>query len=456
MLSNLPSPSRSLEELDGIPILLVTPSFAQWVDTTSHHFLEDWITKLSGGSATKPTHAIVAIVDRLPDTRAQSGGEDLTESEGMSFIVVQSEGVQGTVAAPRRIRSMEAEESALTVSFRDGKSNGKGPRRIHEIGLRLANTIFINGNENTLFGTRWVYDSASSRYTVDQSVNLSRCIIGSDVNAVKDTLQLPLHPVSQRRRVISSMGNILRQVAKHADDRSTAPMPASSELEKELPRYIAQNDIMDQRVSVWALVETPEQSSATKPLENSLLPRVRAGGKLHRVMSGGGGWGKKQGLLSLDPEIRVLGAAESLECLPLDHLYSPIETDHTQLHQPFPEQRVDDLTSLSQVAREGDYIQFFVSVDPSGTESVQPDTAGAQDAVVCRFGVVADAEVPMMFSSATTSDKDLMGAPNYFGALSEKAITYLHPVVPTASKEEVVESSTKLDIPGCRLALAVQ
>src|SRR5699024_3303078 len=128
-----------------------------------------------------------------------------------------------------------------------------------EVGLRLANTIFINGNENTLFGMRWTYNTTSSRLALDQYINLFNCIITSSAHSVHNALRFPLYPVSRRRKVISGMGNILRQVAKSADDsQSNVPMPASSELERELPRYIDEHDTVDQRVSVWALVETPE------------------------------------------------------------------------------------------------------------------------------------------------------------------------------------------------------
>ncbi|KAL5358231.1 hypothetical protein BJX96DRAFT_163612 [Aspergillus floccosus] len=452
VLPSLPSPSQSLAESAHVPVLLVTPSFAQWIDTASP-FLEDCVNRLARSASPQTVHAIVAIVDRLPDNRAQSCDEDTTESEGLSLMIVRAEDIQGKAAPPRRMRSMETEESALVFSFQGGMSRNDAPQHIHEIGLRLANTIFVNGKENTLMGSRWVYDSSSSRYTLDQSVDLSSCIVSPNTNSVHNKIRLPLSPVSQRRRVISSMGNILRQLAKHTDPTSTAPMPASTELEKELPRYIEENNIEDRRVSVWALVETPGQSAASEATENSLIQRIQAGGKLHRVMSGGGGWGKKQGLLSLDPEIRFLEPTGSRVLL--DRLFSPTQdrSEREQLPQSEQHLGMNELSSLDQVAREGDYVQFFVSVDPCEAQSTASASPGTQDVITCQFGVVLDAEAPM--SSTTSGGHDLTVVPNTFSALSEKAITYLQPV--SASRESTtVESSTKIDIPGARVELVIE
>src|SRR5699024_1951031 len=104
-----------------------------------------------------------------------------------------------------------------------------------------------------------------------------------------NSFDLPLHPVSQRRRVVSSMGNILRQITNSTDDSSSDAMPASSELEKELPRYISEHNIADPLVSVWALVEKADMKpSMGEGVQDHITNALRAGGKLYRVMSGGG------------------------------------------------------------------------------------------------------------------------------------------------------------------------
>ncbi|KAE8355168.1 hypothetical protein BDV28DRAFT_155575 [Aspergillus coremiiformis] len=462
ILSSLPSIPPSLAESNSIPILLLTPSFAQWADTTNL-FVEQCINRLYCNTpprdSTKPVHAIVAVVDKLPDIRAgrkdSTGNSIVAESEGLSLLFVSKESVQGKAATPRRIRSSEAEDAALVFSFQ-AEDNVTGRRAVHEVGLRLANTLFNNGNENTLFGTRWSYNFSSSNFTLDRSIGLSQCRVASVVNSVRNSLKFPLHPVGQRREVISGMGNILRQLAKHSNGTSKDPMPASSELEKELPRYIEEHDIADHRVSVWALVESPSDrsQSGTDGSQDRLVDSIQAGGKLHRVMSGGGGWGKKQGLLSLDYETSFLEAYNDNGVLTLDNLFSPCGTSTVQTTQPLFDitttSSVSNLSSLSQAARPGDYVQFYVSVKPDQISSGQPEWQGLQEgAISYHFGVVFDHEMVMNHMEKSAPPKDLIVIPNCFGALSEKAITYSQPIH-TKSDEGILESGTKIDIPGSR------
>ncbi|KAE8364730.1 hypothetical protein BDV27DRAFT_128034 [Aspergillus caelatus] len=469
VLSSLPSIPPTLAGPDHIPILLLTPSLAQWADTTNS-FFEQCINRLYHKAPTsdppESVHAIVAIVDKLPDT--PSVQKDITdngavaESEGISLLFAKTANIQGRAAAPRRIRSSETEESALVFSFQTGISHGSDDttlrRAVHEVGLRLANTLFINGNENTLFGTRWSYNPSSSSFAFDRSVELSRCRIASTTSSVHNSLALPLHPIGQRREVISSMGNILRQLAKHPNGTSKDPMPASSELEKELPRYIEEHNIADRRVSVWALVESPSCNPQVESdgLQTKLVRSVQAGGKLHRVMSGGGGWGKKQGLLSLDYETNFLGPCGRNEFTTLDNIFSPFCASTAQTAPPSFEglSIVDDLSSLSQVARAGDYIQFYVSVEPDHAQNSRPELPDSREgAISYQFGVVYDNEMPLDQAGKRAPQKDLRVKPNCFGALSEKAMTYSQPIVPTRPEQEIVESGTKLDIPGCRVHL---
>lgn len=468
ILASLPPISASLAQPDNVPVLLVTPNFAPWIDPASS-FLEQCVNQLFHHApdlhTLSPIHAVAAVVDKLPDARVQSGGalvsgygQGASDSEGISLLFTKAENIQGKAAAPRRIRSSGTEEPALIFSV-EASSNTQGAtigRPIHEVGLRLANTIFVNGNENTLFGMRWTCDADANRLALDEYVDLSSCIIKSAATNVHNAFQLPLRPVSQRRKVISGMGNILRQVAKFADDdQSDDPMPASSEIERELPRYIEEYDIVDQLLSVWALVETPEihVPAEFKTLQDRMSYSLRKGGKLHHVMSGGGGWGKKQGLLSLDPETSFAESVHREELLELARLFEP-SADFTPGLPPYLTKEItgEDLSELSQNARPGDYVQFFVSVEPGQVKDASSDYARPQEGSISyHFGVAARSGVPEV-QTIDGQGKDLVALPNYFGALSERAITYLQPVN-TSMDEGIPESGTKLDLPGSRVKL---
>ncbi|KAJ5748435.1 uncharacterized protein N7511_010131 [Penicillium nucicola] len=455
ILSSLPSiPASNAPK--SAPLILVTPSFAHWLDPSSP-FLSQCLGQLYGTSPeANSVLAVAAVVDTLPDTRTISTGAAThesraasTESEGLSLLVGAETNLHGKAAPPRLIRSSASEDTNLLLSIQTGSPGQTNNRPTHEVGLRLANTVFVNGKETTILGTQWLRDSGSNEYILEQSVDLTSCMVTTTSQSVVTTLDLPLDQVSQRRKVISSMGNILRQVGKSTDPASNEPMPASSELEKELPRYIAEHSIVDQRVSVWALVEKPEVvvADAGSSTHDRLIQSLRQGSKLHRVMSGGGGWGKKQGLLSLDPEVSFSGTANRDELVELPQLFEP-ENMPTDTLPSFDQGiTVDDLSLLSQVASAGDFIQFFVAVEPTYSHSKPSgEASSAEVAVSYHFGMVSDSmEVETHEGSAR--EKDLVAMPYRFGALSEKAIAYSQPVKGAGSE------STKVDIPGSRILL---
>ncbi|KAI2703725.1 hypothetical protein DTO013E5_1593 [Penicillium roqueforti] len=450
ILSSLPSgPVSPSAAPASVPLLLVTPSFAHWLDSSSP-FLSQFLGRLYGNSPGNDTlYAVTAVVDAIPNTTSES--RNLSESEGLSLLIVGQSGVQAKAAPPRLIRSSASEETNLLFSFQTDVigQTSKGPA--HEIGLRLANTIFVNGRETTIFGTRWLWDKTSNRYALDNSVDFTSCMLTATSQAVDSALELPLYPVTGRRRVMTSMGNILRQLAKSMDLTSTDTIPASSELEKELPRYIAEHNIVDQRVSVWALVEKPDSEVAGSGLSthDRLIQSLHRGGKLHRVMSGGGGWGKKQGLLSLDPEVSFSGTANRDDLVALTQVLDPDIAQLDTLPSIDKGITVDDLSLLSQVATAGDYIQFFVSVEPTGSQIKVPSNHDLQEEPISyHFGMVADS---MKLETHQTDEENngIISLPHTFGALSEKAIAYSQPI----KGETRSESCTKLDIPGSRVVL---
>ncbi|KAK4864446.1 hypothetical protein LT330_009709 [Penicillium expansum] len=449
ILSSLPSgPVSPSAASASVPLLLVTPNFAHWLDSSSP-FLSQFLGRLYGNSPENDTlYAVTAVVDALPNTTSKS--TNLSESEGLSLLVVGQSGVQAKAASPRLIRTSASEETNLLFSFQPkviGQTS-KGPA--HEIGLRLANTIFVNGRETTIFGTRWLWDETSNGYTLNSSIDFTSCMITATSQAVNTALELPLHPVTERRRVMTSMGNILRQLAKSTDVTSTDTMPASSELERELPLYIAEHNIIDQRVSVWALVEKPdlEVTDPGSSTHDRLIQSLEQGGKLHRVMSGGGGWGKKQGLLSLDPEVGFSGTANKDDLITLSQVFDPDTIQLDRLPSIDKGITVDDLSLLSQVAAAGDYIQFFVSVEPTGAQgSVSRNNDLQEEPISYHFGMVADSMELETHATDEDSSK-VISLPRTFGALSEKAIAYSQPIKGEMLSEEASMFAVDLQASG--------
>ncbi|KAL2122912.1 hypothetical protein VTJ04DRAFT_3367 [Mycothermus thermophilus] len=161
----------------------------------------------------------------------------------------------------------------------------------------------------------------------------------------KSTITIPLLPLTPAHRIHRSAGNIISQLWPR---NAAGPMPASEELEKLIPRLreLRLDATGDEEtyyagggLGVWALTIPPSQAVAGSVggpvgelpvldikeaaaavaewgryqlLERELAEKVRGrlkelvarGCRLHRVVSGGGGWGAKRGLLSLDPETK--------------------------------------------------------------------------------------------------------------------------------------------------------
>jgi hypothetical protein len=149
--------------------------------------------------------------------------------------------------------------------------------------------------------------------------------------------RLPLKPLTKPRKIQEGMGNILRGLETPSEILSGA----SRELETAVATYmdaLPEDTPVPERVDVFARLTTQEPL-ATIP-EMLLYP----GARIHRVLSGGGGWGSKAGLLSLDPQ----GEADVAN---FEHEFST---------------RYDGAGSEHDhggIVKKGEWVQFFVAED---------------------------------------------------------------------------------------------
>lgn len=454
-----------------MPVLLVTPQFASWIDPANPLFGQ-WVNPLfdSLSHTTPPevAYTVTAVVDSIPIpldrvVRNTPGIYANTPGrEGLSLLIADSSDVTVKAAEPPRTRSATTTEPAFYFSSAAAKDD-HGGQISHKIGLRLANTVFVNGKDRTIMGARWIYNTESGGYTVNRSYDLSLFSITCPATAMCRSLSVPLHPITQRRRVVSSMGNILRQLSKSPEGDSDDAIPASSELERELPRYVSELGIPHQRVSVWALVEPSELSSERgRSSPASVEESIRSGGRLHRVISGGGGWGKKQGLLSLDPERTFTDETSIRSPVGLERLFD--ERNEVQ-SEALPDLSAmlgrgleEDIASLNQIAKAGDHIQFLVSTEPHDEDVKRREGIQKQgNPLICSFVVGASSEDALgghalHEGSETSTSEKLVVLPNYFGGLSETAISYS---LDSEKGIEDLQCSTKISVPGARIELQI-
>ncbi|KAK2764462.1 hypothetical protein FQN54_009157 [Arachnomyces sp. PD_36] len=482
IIPDLPILPATSHRQNDVLVFLVTPAFAPWVDE-SHSFLKESIRHIfqdAHGPACvrEDFHTVVAVIDKIPSPQGHLVAKEEKHiggsgngSEGLSMLLVGKKHLARKVApkSPAERGSTPLEPVVTySVKSRPGRDI---PLISHDVEFRLANTLFVNGKHRTIFASSWGHDRSTDDLVLEQELDLS----GFQIRSTSDPrveLQLPLHPVTKRRKVLFSMGNILRQISK--SDGSDEPIPASTELEKELPRYVKENNLMDQRLVVWALIE-PATSvcDPNREMNGSRVPRsIRNGARLHRVVSGGGGWGKKQGLLSLDPENRFATDFSSTTGDVLAETSSQNGNEDSLGDNSFPSGfpgfgGESEITSINKVAEDGEFVQFFVAPEGGSVESIlgeleQQSVLEGAPILASTFGAISTPEYGIpnagdSLSSPSDNSSPVISLKNYFGVLSEKGITYSSSVTeetgsPDEAQKDVKKvSGTKIGVPGARV-----
>lgn len=125
--------------------------------------------------------------------------------------------------------------------------------------LPLANTLFQNGTRSTLLVSEW----GQAEGTRGEELKLLRIAekrsqlinLPSAVLAVELNVRAPLVPITQPRKVLETLGNILAKVEINGESS-----PASKELQANIPRFVearrtlAHTNAFTGRVGVWAIV----------------------------------------------------------------------------------------------------------------------------------------------------------------------------------------------------------
>ncbi|OJD14141.1 hypothetical protein AJ78_05490 [Emergomyces pasteurianus Ep9510] len=538
IVSQLPILAHSEGISHIVPVVLVTPKFASWVMKT-HPFLSESVTHMFqnarqniSSSEDSIVYSIAAVVDKLPVPSATSGLREVVEwgdklagqhgCEGVSLLLANRDALSAEVGQSILQRDMSTPEMEPTLSYLfhqpTTKQTSPAQATFAEVGVRLANTLFVNGKSRTMLASRWRHSSYADLTSIDTTLTLDKeCdLVSCRVECAKEphavAAHVPLHPVTEPRKIVTSMGNIISQLCR--GDGSGSTIPASTELEKALPAYLKENNLENQRVAVWALVQ-PVASNDERPVSSDMTAdanvntngrnkqmdpfvAINNGATLHRVVSGGGGWGKKQGLLSLDPEYSYqaeYAAAVSGQVRRFRDIFeetaSGSEAGVRDRREPmltlFDEvpgsiQFKDDrlLTDLSEIAKEGDMVQFLTAPLDNPEATMPVEEASSIDADETRttqisFGVIPSSDASWSAveeeeeeeeqasaaeqGSISPCDRGILAIPNHFGALSEKGLVY------SIYADEVLGDDndkqrpgqlllgTKIDVPGSSIMI---
>ncbi|KAF4979904.1 hypothetical protein FZEAL_3985 [Fusarium zealandicum] len=409
-------------------VILATPEYAQWLEQDD--FMSEFVELLSGSEKMSQFHVLGAVVDFIAPPMPKN-----TPIHGISILRGSLDSILPELwtQAPPRAREDANKVAALTIDLGNP-----------HLTLPLANTTFLNHRTSTLIASR--YDlSGETPKLVERSEKHWQQVtlpLKEQLPSVGDLgIWAPLVPLTHPRVVTESFGNIVRRV--NVDDDS---VPASNELEPAVDElHSRKSDLVQAPMGVWAMITPPTFGSnisrSTDPdpdstfdekhnvtdLITSTSSRLHElygqGGRLYQILSGGGGWGAKKGLLSLDPQRTHFALSEEEEM-----------------------QRFIQAMDGGNFVPVGSKIQFFASTETS-TDGVSGTTGPG---VV--FGTASKVE-PSADDVPSESESTVLD--NHFGALSSDGVFVTSPDA-AAETTPGFNNDWKLNVPHSRIFVGGQ
>ncbi|KAF2757623.1 hypothetical protein EJ05DRAFT_511407 [Pseudovirgaria hyperparasitica] len=490
-------------------LLLLTPCYAQALNQGLVEELQILRERLfrnhSMLNSTDVVKTLVAVVDRLAEPRDYEMGPPsrappILEDglDGISYAVMDSRHISSSTSLSQldRFDTDVPEDLATTptLSFHMNESlRRRSPRKNIQVHVPLANTLFQNGYEYTMsLYTIKKPESSAPVEVVSIKHELKRASIlwpfdisGRGRNS-STSLACPLLPLTGSLKILDVMGNIISRL----ENKHNSVIPASLHVEQGVHKFFDVTRTDPCSVSIWALLYpypadfalrvvstynrylngrsrraitqialTQEESFVDfwrhTAWNDHIMRALNRGASLHRVMSGGGGWGNKAGLLSLDPyKIQRLPMDEK----PLGMLDSDRDCQDSKQSKFSFEDLAGEDENASATFRPGDYLQFFIMPPISQQEvarrALTGDSTPSSQAVPTTkwsldFGTVPSTvdEVPQYSESKDVALTQVTVHPDRFSALSEKAIHV------QSSEERVMQPTvtySKLDVPYTR------
>ncbi|KAF7955984.1 hypothetical protein EAE96_004905 [Botrytis aclada] len=379
----------SLNPPEEAVVILVTPAFANWLEDENFikRVLECFTYHHVDG---KPNYIVVvgAVVDGLaPSPDDIPIAERAGPLEGFSFL----HGLRSRVLRPDNVWNPESSKDNSTnpdklsyLIISGNKSQKPWELALSTtISLPLANTLFVNGKHSTLEIAKWTRRNEGEYKCIQREQKQHQHIKAFHYeNTMIPPIFVPAVPLTLPRPIANGLGNIVRQLSFGSGD--TDNRPASSELETQVTRFMEYSNLRTS-IGVWALIyrkELLDPNLKTSTLESAedlestwgnddknlrfVGTQIALGAILCRVVSGGGGWDAKQGLLSLDPQMT----------------YEDIVSASFEYNDQSMDKAQD--STLGNLARRGDHIQFF-TINPTklkepGTPMDISDSNGTIDA----------------------------------------------------------------------------
>ncbi|KAF2429204.1 hypothetical protein EJ08DRAFT_650624 [Tothia fuscella] len=451
-------------------VLLFTPCFAQrlaydstFLPAVVNRLCDELISDVESGCTLQTT---IAVVDRIPRPSHLEVAFHRTFHppvgdngwEGMAYSFAPSSALKLNNSS---IESSGQDSHLKSITFNlISMATHKRPFRRTRVEIPLANTVFQAGRDNIFTSIDWKRPPGTDSLQIKQMDSLGHTEVvwpQSHMSYHYNALSAPLIPLTKPRKIEAAMGNVVRRIS--ALEQAEPAVPASQELERAVDDYFVARELPPSTVAVWALIQsflptqeenqrvltpTPELWSTNPPkYERHFMKRIVEGGRLHRVLSGGGGWGNKAGLISLDPVSRFGRPGEIVN--------EDEVTDH-------PEAGAFPVEMLGNAAKVGDYIQFFIARTDCEDSSLDAEHIEEHDSSTMDFGTIpstidAMPDLEPLNAESIDGEKAVEVFPNHFGALSEKGFS-----IEISHSEQNDSNSvglSKVDVPYSRLSCRV-
>ena len=408
---------------------------------------------------------VTAGQSRMVGTTALSN----TGSAGYAYVFCDSSLLEYQASIPKRAATRNQSSPFLSLNLPwPAESRSEDLRYI--VKIPLANTIFVTGRDAVSIIVELEKRENGQSFQVVNRLEASAMSANwpfrdstGDIQGGQITLTAPLVPLTAPRKIKSAFGNIVREITGPEGEDSA--IPASSELEAAVTSFFEAINEPQSMISAWAVVgeasltapksgspgENVVQTNGSEDLRKlwttsdnilSILPRLQQGARLHRILSGGGGWGKRAGLLSLDPDTSPV--LENAITAPESSIVEDVLSSQAKM--------------LGDVAKVGDSIQFFVLRTNARTveRTNRSDCLRSWSLDVGSIPSSID-QVPIAASKSNSNLKLKDGletryVADHFGALSESGF-YLQIIRSSVSAGEQSSNISKVDVPFSHLSI---
>ena len=439
-------------------MLLVTPAHIRLLDDGGTFIPSLFQLAVESTCSWQGFDLLAAVVDRIPQassntfyrshrSHAANGGflpEKRVQDgfEGISVALLSSEAAAPDLWSPRDTYS---ERETMTIQQRCtlAFSLDPGPGVRTQLSDKLAsqplvertlqlpvtNTLFENGRTATLFAQRWEvkvrkesipeHMSSTKTWLPEQTINMSAIFADEGMRLqLNHSVYSCLVPITPARTVTAAVGNIVRKIS--GDDPSAEAAPASEELERAISKAIQQGHIPAQQAGIWALIRPQRYAALDRDSQgtgrDTIEYAILSGARLLKVLSGGGGWGVKHGLLALDPDS--------------DYCH------HHRTSQPSfgndQDVEAERREGLEEIAKPGDNITFYVYRAPSDTNPADHYTPSFRNSSQTTTATLSFGSLPSTVDSMQQADttqvedharSELMVEENHFGMLCEQGMS---------------------------------